>query len=111
MMAFTANTLNHVGYLCILGCLFYCSVPMAGIIYFHTYSTLVAAPASRVYTLGSDSFTLGSLVVSGLDDNISASFLVVLMNIVESYFREVIVLFLIGENGQYACGFQRLYYF
>ena len=111
MMACTANALNHVGYLFILGCLFHRSVPMASIIYSYTYSTLVAALASRVYTLRGDSFTLGGLVVLGLDYNISVVFLVVLVNIVEIYFREVIVLFLIGENGQYACGFQRLYYF
>ena len=58
IIAFIANDLYFVGYLCVLGILYHLSVLMAGLLYSRTSSTLVAPPPSRV-------FTLGSLGVSG----------------------------------------------
>ena len=58
MIDCVSNTLYLVGYLCVLGPLCHLSVLMAGLISSHTFSTLVASHASRV-------FTLGSLGVSG----------------------------------------------
>ena len=53
MIACIANALYLVGYLYVLGLRCHLSVFMAGLISFRTSSTLVAPPASRVFTLGS----------------------------------------------------------
>ena len=58
MIALIFNALYLVGYLCVLGLLSHISDLMAGLIPSRTSSTLVASPASLV-------FTLGSLGVSG----------------------------------------------
>ena len=86
MIACIANALYLVGYLCVLDLLCHISVLMAGVISSHTYSTLVASPASRV-------FTLGSLGVSGRDDDRSAGLaMVALVKISESSLIAVMVL-------------------
>ena len=75
MIACIANNLYLVGNLCVLGILRHISVLMACLIYYRTSSTLVASPASRV-------FTLGTLGVLGRDDDGSVeSAMVALVNI------------------------------
>ena len=71
---------------------------MAVLISSLTSSTLVAAPATRV-------FTLGSLRVSGQDDDDSVGFvMIVLLKISESSLNAVMVLSLKGAYGRSACG-------
>ena len=86
-----ANVLYLFGYLCVLGCRFHCYILMTGLIYSCTSSTLVASPASQV-------FTLGSLGVSGLNYDGSAGLaMVALLKISESSLSYVMVLSLKGE--------------
>ena len=98
MIACVANALNRVGYLCVLGFQCHRYVSIAGLISSCTSSTLVAYPASRV-------LTLGSLGVSGQDDDESVEFVMIaLLKISESSLNAVMVLSLKGAYGRSACG-------
>ena len=90
MIACISNALYLVGYMCVLGLLCNISVLMAGLISSCTSSTLVASPASRV-------FTLGSLGVSKWYDDGSAGLdMVVLVKTYESSLSDIMVLLLKG---------------
>ena len=98
MIAYIANALYLVGYLCVIDILCHISDLMVGLNSSRTSSTLVDSPTSRV-------FTLGSLGVLGLYDAGSAGLaMVALLKTSESYLSAVVVLSLKGAYGMSVCG-------
>ena len=98
IIVYTASALNHVGYMCVLGCHFQLSFWIGGLISSRTSSAIVSSTALQVSTLGGGFLTLGSLVVLGVADVGSAVVVVVASeNIVDSSMSDVKVLSLQGE--------------
>ena len=100
MIACNASTLNHVGYLCVLGWSFQLYVLIWGLISSRTSSTLISSTALRVPTLGGGFLTLGRLVVMGLSDvGSDLVFVVASKSIVDISLSAVKVFSLKGEKG------------
>ena len=105
MIVCNDSALNRVVYLCVLCWRFQRSVWIGGLVSSRTSYTLVSSNALRVSTLGGGFLTLGSSVVLGLADFVSAVFFVVASeNIVDSSSSAVKMLSLKGAKGCVGCG-------
>ena len=104
MIACTDSALNHVGYLCVIGCRFQRSVWIGDLISSRTSSTLVSSTALWDSTLGGGSLTLGSYVLLGLADVGSAVvFVAASENIAGNSLIAVKVLLFKGTRGCIGC--------